>query len=64
MEDDPIAAEETDNLAIHVALCRERYKAVAGRMKRIEIALYVLVGVAVANSDLPALKSFFGALKP
>lgn len=63
-EADPIAEEETTSLAIHVALCRERYKAVSARMKRIEFAIYVLVGVAVMNSEAPALKALFGALKP
>ena len=55
---------EAEDLRAHVAACSVRYQAMRDRMRRIEIALYVLVGLVVANSDLPVIRSFFGTLKP
>ena len=55
---------EAEDLPAHVAACSVRYKAMRDRMRRIELALYVLVGLVVANSDLRVLNALFGVLKP
>ncbi len=54
---------EADDLPAHAA-CAVRYAAMRDRMRRIELALYVLVGLVIANSDLPVLRDLFGVLKP
>lgn len=55
---------EAQDLPAHVAACSERYRSMRDRMRRIEMALYVLVGLVIANSDLPVLKDLFGVLRP
>lgn len=54
---------EAETLSAHVAACAVRYKSVRDRMQRMEWALYVLVGLVIANSDLSELKSIFSLLR-
>ena len=54
---------EAEELAVHVAVCRERYRGIDIRLRRLEIAIYGLIVVLVANGDGPLSDLLLGAFR-
>ncbi len=54
---------EIHSLPAHVIACAERYKGISDRLRRLEIAVYLLLAVLVANGDSPLTKAVFAAFK-
>ncbi len=54
---------EIHSLPAHVIACAERYKGINDRLRRLEVAVYLLLAVLVANGDGPLTKVVFAAFK-
>ena len=54
---------EIHSLPAHVIACAERYKGISDRLRRLEVAVYLLLAVLVANGNGPLTKVVFAAFK-
>ncbi len=54
---------ETHSLPVHVIACAERYKGINDRLRRLELAVYLLLAVLVANGDGPLTKAVFAVFR-
>lgn len=54
---------ETRSLPVHVIACAERYKGISDRLRRLELAVYLLIAVLVANGDGPLTKALMAVFR-
>ncbi len=54
---------ETHSLPAHVLACAERFRGINDRLKRLEVAVYLLLAVLVANGEGPLTSAVFAAFR-
>jgi hypothetical protein len=54
--------KESEDLPVHVHVCRERYHGINARLKRLELAVWFLIVVLIGNGNGAVTNLMFRAL--